>query len=191
MRDLLDKDRQLFVLLHGRLRRSWVDPIMIGFTRAGTKGAVWLVVAACLLVASGTRGRWIALLSLAALLAAEGLINLILKPLARRSRPYTHHGLAALLVPAPGPHSWPSAHAGSSMAAAVVLATVSPWWGLLFLATALVIGYSRVYVGVHYPLDVLAGMALGVTCALAVLAGGALLAPILHMSMAAAFVRPA
>ena len=190
MRDLLDKDRQLFVLLHTRLRRSWIDPIMIWFTRAGTKGAVWLAVAAFLFLTSGTRGRWIALLSVASLLAAEGLINLILKPLARRNRPYTHDGLAALLVPMPGAHSWPSAHAGSSMAAAVVLAVGYPWWGILFLGTALAIGYSRVYVGVHYPLDVLGGMVLGLICALAVLVVGALLASVFHVPVAGVHAVP-
>ena len=70
------------------------------------------------------------------------------------------------------------------MAAAVVLAFGYPWWGILFLATALLIGYSRVYVGVHYPLDVLAGIALGLTCALVVLGVGSLLAPVLHLSAA-------
>jgi undecaprenyl-diphosphatase len=144
---------------------------MVSVTTLGTKGALWWLIAAGIFLTSGGHLRWMALLSCGALLLAEGVINLILKPMVQRERPYVRNRLSALLVPAPGAHSWPSAHAGSSMAAAVVLASAFGFAGIVFLALALLIGYSRIYVGVHYPLDVGAGFAIGTLCGAVVLLG--------------------
>lgn len=173
MQALYNADRSLYLLLHSRFRWTWLDPPMIWFTKAGTKGVLWLGLAAGMLVDGSARGRWVALLSVAALLLAEGLINLVLKPAIRRQRPYSHPGLATLLVTAPGAHSWPSAHAGSSTAAAVVLAAAYPIWGIIFVLIALLISYSRVYVGVHYPFDVGAGILVGIVAAGVILAAAA------------------
>lgn len=170
MNPLSEADREVYRILHSRWRATRLDPVMVLFTRAGTKGAIWFGLAAGLLIAGTAHARLAALLSAGALLLAEGVINWVLKPIIRRDRPYKHPGLSRLLVSAPGPHSWPSAHAGSSAAAAVVLAALYPLWSPLFLFVALVIAYSRVYVGVHYPLDVLAGIVVGTLSAVAVLA---------------------
>lgn len=165
MSSLYNADRRLYLLLHSRFRFAWLDPIMVWLTKAGTKGVLWFGLAAGMLVDGSERGRWVAILSIAALLLAEGVINFILKPAIRRRRPYEHPGLSALLVSAPGPHSWPSAHAGSSVAAAAVLAAAYPIWGIVFLVIALLISYSRVYVGVHYPFDIAAGVGVGIVAA--------------------------
>jgi undecaprenyl-diphosphatase len=154
---------------------------MVLFTRAGTKGAVWFALAIGLLIGGSAHARSAALLASAALLLAEGLINWLLKPIIRRDRPYKHPGLARLLVSAPGPHSWPSAHAGSSAAAATVLSVAYPLWSPVFLLVAFLIAYSRVYVGVHYPLDVLAGIVVGILAALAILGLNAFGIPFAHI----------
>ncbi len=179
MSSLYNVDRTLYLLLHSRFRFAWLDPIMVWFTKAGTKGVLWFGLAAGMLVDGSERGRWVAVLSVAALLAAEGVINFVLKPAFRRRRPYEHPGLAALLVSAPGPNSWPSAHAGSSIAAAAVLAAAYPIWGIIFIVVALLISYSRVYVGVHYPFDIAAGLVVGVVAAGVILAVAAFALPAL------------
>lgn len=181
MNPLSDADREVYRVLHNRLRARWLDPVMILFTRAGTKGAVWFAFAAGLFIDGSSHARSAALLMAAALLLAEGAINWFLKPIIRRDRPYKHPGLSRLLVSAPGPHSWPSAHAGSSAAAAVVLSVTYPLWSPVFLLVALLIAYSRVYVGVHYPLDVLAGIGVGIMAAAAVLVIVPLLIPAVHL----------
>ena len=88
-----------------------------------------------------------------------------------RPRPSASALDARLLIPKPSSYAFPSGHAASAFSAAtgVVLAVrrslkrVPLWgWGLLVLSAA--ISYSRVYVGVHYPTDVLAGAGLGVAC---------------------------
>jgi undecaprenyl-diphosphatase len=119
----------------------------------------------------------------AALLLAEGIVNVVLKPAIRRERPFVRGGLPALLVQAPGPNSWPSAHAASSVAAAGVLAYVYHAAAPAFLVAALLIAYSRIYVGVHYPLDVLAGVVIGFLCAAIVIAASTVIAPPFHIRL--------
>jgi undecaprenyl-diphosphatase len=181
MNPLSDADREVYRVLHSRLRARWLDPVMILFTRAGTKGAIWFGLASGLFIAGSAQARAAALLMSAALLLAEGAINWVLKPIIRRDRPYQHPGLSRLLVSAPGPHSWPSAHAGSSAAAAVALSVAYTLWSPVFILVALLIAYSRVYVGVHYPLDVLAGIAVGIIAAVAVLVVVPPVVPGLHL----------
>jgi len=168
--NLVKLDRRLYLLCQRKLRWPWFSPMMVWLTSSGTKGSLWIILAGGLLLAGTQHGRVVAGLSVASLLCAEGLINLLLKPLVARERPYSRYGLKRLLVEAPGAYSWPSAHAGSSMAAALVLGYGYPNWAFVLLLVAALLSYSRVYVGVHYPLDVLAGAALGIACATAILA---------------------
>ena len=68
-------------------------------------------------------------------------------------------------MPAPHDGSFPSGHAATSFAAATVLTLYLPRWAPLWILLAVAIGFSRVYVGVHYPLDVVGGAVLGVLVA--------------------------
>lgn len=188
-------DRYLYRLSQHKLRAHWADAPMVWFTQSGTKGAIWIVVDAPLFVLGDAHARGAAFLSLSSLLLAEGLINLVLKPAIARERPYAPRGpgrLRRLLVKAPGANSWPSAHAGSAMAAAVPLVIFYPRLGVVFLALAALIGYSRVYVGVHYPFDVIAGAVIGALCAAAVLVCALVLARMgiwPHAILGAMFLR--
>jgi undecaprenyl-diphosphatase len=82
-------------------------------------------------------------------------------------RPSMRYAEPKPLVHAPIDASFPSGHAATSFAAATVLSFAFPRWAPAFFLLALAIGFSRVYVGVHYPLDIVGGAILGVSVAIA------------------------
>ena len=120
-----------------------------------------------LLVAAGwcadlRNRRLVPLVALAATVsfALASWLNALLKALVGRSRPPHEMGLEAI-VGLPGSPSFPSGHAMSAFAVAAAIALLAPRQRWPVLALAAVIGFSRVYLGVHFWLDVLAGAALG------------------------------
>jgi undecaprenyl-diphosphatase len=135
-------------------RAGVLDPIFEGLTYAGTYGAIWLAIAAA--AALVLRRPQILVWTLVADGLAQ-LVSSILKDAIPRARPHVH-----TLVTAPHTHSFPSGHATTSFACATVLALMLPRLRVPLFLLAAAIAWSRVYVGVHYPLDVFAGAALGI-----------------------------
>ena len=150
---MLGWDRHLESWIAGH-RVSVLDPVFRGLTYVGTWGAVWLVIAALLAV---VWRRWQALLWVTVADVAAQLSTRLLQDAFQRSRPDVH-----TLVAKPHSHSFPSGHAASSFACAVVLASYVPRWRVPLYVLAALIAFSRSYVGVHYPLDVVAGSLWGV-----------------------------
>ena len=105
-------------------------------------------------------------------LAADGIADLLaraLKSVVDVERPAFRYAEPKALVHVPRDHSFPSGHAATSFACATVLAWAFPRLAVPLYLLAAAIAFSRVYVGVHYPLDVLAGAALGLLVATALL----------------------
>jgi undecaprenyl-diphosphatase len=101
---------------------------------------------------------------------ADGIANLVawgLKAAIDRPRPSAVYAEPKPLVHAPHGGSFPSGHAASSFACATILALAVPRFAAAFYLLAAAIAWSRVYNGVHYPLDVLGGAVLGVLVAIA------------------------
>lgn len=96
--------------------------------------------------------------------AAQGVADALKSAVGSR-RPHGYDPLVAV----PHSPSFPSGHATSSFACATVLCALAPRWSPAFVLLAAAIAYSRLYVGVHWPLDVVAGAALGVAIALLLL----------------------
>lgn len=98
---------------------------------------------------------------LCALLLTTLLGEGLLKHLIARPRPFMHYPDLALLIPPPSTYSFPSGHSAASFAAAVVLFRCRRSFGIPALILAALIAFSRLFLFVHYPTDVLAGILLG------------------------------
>ncbi|GAA0665168.1 bifunctional phosphatase PAP2/diacylglycerol kinase family protein [Kitasatospora atroaurantiaca] len=158
---LNELDRQLFVRFAARRLRG-ADPWLPRLTHAADHGVLWLASAA-VLGASGSRtARRAALRGVGSLLIASAVANLPAKYAARRPRPLLDPvPVVRRLLKQPVTSSFPSGHSASAAAFATGLALESPLLGAVAAPVAAGVMASRVYVGVHYPGDVLAGAALG------------------------------
>jgi undecaprenyl-diphosphatase len=144
-----------------------------GLSYIGSYGIVWLVIALAISGFSWSR-PWLWTRVGVTILIAEGVSG-ALKGLFDRDRPPLHDPDPEPLVGLPVTHSFPSGHATVSFACATTLALAVPRLAIPLYALATLISLSRVYVGVHYPFDVLAGAVLGVGIAIALRTLGAVL----------------
>lgn len=152
-------------------RHPVLDRLMSAVTRLGNGGAVWIAVG-LLLILSGRERRGGVLL-ICALVSGTLVCNVGIKPLVARLRPCDETPSLCMLSSRPNDYSFPSGHTMSSFTAATVLCCVSPLLGWSGLVLAAMIAFSRLYLGVHYPSDVLVGALLGVVNArLVILAAG-------------------
>lgn len=146
-----------------------LDAIMPVITALGDAGIFWMLVAAALLLNKKTRrvGVGMGIAMLTGLL----LCNATLKPLCQRPRPYDYQydvfgKLIPLIIERQHDFSFPSGHTIASFEAAGVIALNNKKWGIGALVLACLIAFSRLYLYVHYPTDVLVSIVLGLTLAL-------------------------
>ena len=144
--------------------RGPLDELISGYTRLGNIGLLWLVLSAAMLLWRPTRKAGAA--ALLAMLLGLLVTNVTIKPLLSRTRPWLDVPGLEALVEELDPNSFPSGHSCAAFAAAVSWRRELPWkWaGRLAVALAVCMALSRLYVGVHYPTDVLAGSLIGCLC---------------------------
>ena len=135
-----------------------------GLSYAGSFGLGWIGLA---LVLSALWRRWAVLGLTIVVVALADASATGLKAAFDRERPPERYAEPDPLVNVPDTGSFPSGHAATSFAAATILSFAFPRLGPIFLVLAAAVGFSRVYVGVHYPLDIVGGAVLGVLIAIA------------------------
>lgn len=157
-------DIQWFYFVNQSLHNALFNVVMPFVSNVGDNGLLWLFFA-LLLYLFGPKMRRTSFLMLLALFISFVLGEEILKHIFQRPRPFLSLEGVNLLVATPGSFSFPSGHAANAFASSLVVARKIPRLARLALLTAVVVAFSRVYVGVHYPLDILGGALLGALCA--------------------------
>ncbi|MFD3518055.1 bifunctional phosphatase PAP2/diacylglycerol kinase family protein [Streptomyces sp. NPDC058657] len=147
-------------------RLAGAERVLPALSRAANHGKLWLGAAAVLTVAGGPTARRAARRGAGSLVLASLTTNAVAKYAVRRARPVAD-GVPFVRRPltAPWTPSFPSGHSASAAAFVAGVALEAPRYGALLAPLAAAVAFSRVYVGVHYPGDVLAGCALGVAAA--------------------------
>src|SRR5215210_2599028 len=151
-------------------RTPMLDRTMSASSRAANRSALWILMAGALALAGGRRGRLAARDGIAAIGMASAAVNLGLKQAASRKRPLRDEVALAQgrWVRMPSSASFPSGHTASAFAFTTAVGHRIPALWLPLRGLALLVGYSRVHTGVHYPGDVVAGAVVGSACGLAV-----------------------
>lgn len=171
MEHLFDLEAKVLLWIQENIRNDVLSLFLIFITKLGDLGVIWIALTAVLVICKKTRKKGCVAgvsLTLTALVT-----NLVLKRLVQRTRPYDAIDNLEILVPRLEDFSFPSGHTAVSFGVAVAIYMLFPKkYGYAALALAFLIGLSRLYVGVHYPTDVIGGALTGiVTAVLTVKAG--------------------
>ncbi len=182
-------DGNLLIGIQQALNADWLTPVMKFFSLLAEDGIFLILV--CLVMMIFRRTRRAGIICTLALAFTFVCCNLILKPLVDRDRPWEVFNMVNVMLPALGDGSFPSGHSANSMATAWALFMASRpvrtdkgrsydevsclgWDGegvspkvthrisVIAVAVAVLVGVSRIYLGMHYPSDVVCGLLLGI-----------------------------
>lgn len=153
---------QILDWIQNCLRTPFGDAVMPAITSFSDNGEVWIILGIVLLFFKKTRKLGFAVLT--ALLLKVIFCDNVIKPLVARPRPFVENPAAKVLVELPSSYSFPSGHTSGSFCAAMALVfgRAKKWLWIPSVVLASLIAFSRLYVYVHYPTDILGGIVLGV-----------------------------
>lgn len=167
MLELMQKlDERCLRWIEGALRAPWLDKVMTFYTSLGNSG--WIFIGVSILLLLFRRTRKAGASSLTAMVLGLVVTNLTIKPLVARPRPWVVMEGFTTVVTSGDMNSFPSGHTTAAFAFAAALCAVLPqkWAKAAALIAAALMGLSRLYVGVHYPSDVIGGAVIGTLCGL-------------------------
>lgn len=144
------------------MRTEWLDTLIPIISSFADKGIGWIIVAIVLTCIPKYRKAGITMGL--ALVFCLLIGNLTLKPLIARPRPYSYFPEMTLLVAPLADFSFPSGHTFSGFASATALFLYHKKFGVVAYSLATIIAFTRLYLYVHFPSDILAGIVLGVVC---------------------------
>ena len=154
-------DLSIMMFVQEHLRSTIGNAVMVFITHLGDGGWLWIAIGVLLLLFKKTR---VAGFSVLISLAINALFtNITLKDLIARPRPFHVSDAIMPLIAHPSSFSFPSGHTSGSLTAAFALYKTMPKKiGVPAMILASLIGLSRIYVGVHYPTDVIGGLAVAI-----------------------------
>lgn len=165
----LEIDTNLFYLLNTKAQNVVFDFLMPILTNLDYWRIPLILLAISLLVFGKKRERIAVLLLVFGITLSDQVCNSLFKPLVGRARPCNVLENVHLLVDCTKAFSFPSSHATNIFSGMILFSFVYRKLSVPLLLIAALVAYSRVYVGVHYPFDVLAGTILGILCALIII----------------------
>lgn len=157
---MLSFDSAILNFIYDHCHSGFLDVLMPVITRLGNGGMIWIALAIVLLITRKYRLAGAAMLL--AVVADAVACNMILKPLVARIRPCNVNTAVQLLIARPADYSFPSGHTSVSFAAAFALYFSRRKLWIPALVLAVLISFSRLYLYVHYPTDILAGAMIGI-----------------------------
>ena len=166
---IIEIDIALFYFINVNLANPFFDWFMPFITEKKHWFPVWGILVVGLLWKGGRRGRIAVLLIIPVIFLSDQLSANVLKPLIARQRPCVELTGVYMLVDIKRSFSFPSAHAANFFAVATYFNYFYPKYRWIYFGAAFFVALSRVSIGVHYPLDIIAGGILGAACALTVI----------------------
>ena len=160
-RCLKNLDFSLLNWIQGHMKTKAMDRVMLWSTRLGDGGIIWIIYAVILLISRENREVGVALFFAVTVCAVVG--NFVIKPAFRRTRPCNRDETKPFLLRRrPSDSSFPSCHTMTSFAAVVAISQAGGILGMTSMVFAAMISFSRMYLFVHYPSDVLIGAIMGI-----------------------------
>lgn len=160
---IVNLDHTIIFAVQESLVNAGITPFMEALSAVGEYGMLWIVLG--LILCCTKKYRRVGMAVLLGLIFTIIVGNVFIKGLVMRTRPcYDFPGVSvASVLPAVTSYSFPSGHTFSSFAAATAIACFGrKWWTICAYGVALIMGFSRIYLFVHYPSDVLIGLVLGI-----------------------------
>ena len=157
-------DGSILLWIQDVVRQEWLNPLVCFYTKLGDGGLLWIVISLAMICYRPTRKAGIA--ALCAMLLGLIVNNMLIKEIVARPRPWLSvEGLEYVMYEA-SKNSFPSGHTCASFATAAAWRSRAPrkWIGIVGTVLAVLMGLSRMYIGVHYLTDVLAGAMVGTFC---------------------------